>query len=219
MIRDVVRWQPPSQWGVLCIDTWHRNGTNDVFYHKAIEHLSDYNVTAVVNCTMDLCINYDDVSVYNTLNQYLWSNCGMPEQHKDRVLNDLIRAAGHQQTSHVLQQKLFNATTVHLSSRYTFMQHCQTFFPQVQHWIMLGSAWGMCFHRGPLGVDSVIDIGMLHFNMFPDWSVQTESGAAPELQMIHDDFYVWAPIPNDGYKLITRANNHKWFDGIQITNG
>ena len=212
MIRDVVRWQPPERWGVLCIDTWHVNGINDQFYQTALEKLSEYNVEAVVNCTMDLHLDYQDKSVYNTLSQYLWTPTEVYEEQKKRVLLDLVTSAGHQKTSHILQEKLFGPTTVHLSSRYTFIQHCQTFFPTVKDWIMLGSAWGMCFHRGPLGVDVVVDIGEMKFNMFPEWSVQTENRTPPTLQQIHDDFYVWAPIPNGGYKLITRANNHKWFD-------
>lgn len=212
MIRDIIRWQPPEQWGVLCIDTWHRDGSNDRFYHTALEKLSHYNVTAVVNCTMDLEIDYQDKSIYNTINQYLWNPTAVIEEQKRRVLNDLIHSAGHQRTSQVLHDNLFGHSTVHLSSRYTFLEHCHQFFPRVKDWIMLGSAWGICFHRGPLGVDTLVDIGEIKFNMFPEWSVQTESYSPPTLQQIHDDFYVWAPIPNDGYKLITRANNHKWFD-------
>lgn len=212
MIRDVVRWQEPTEWGVLCIDTWHQNGTNDKFYQQALNCLSKYNVQAVVNCSTDLCIDYKDKSVYNTLNQYLWTDSGVIEEQKTRVLLDLIQCAGHQQTSMILQDQLFDNRTVHLSSRFTFLEHCHKFFPRVKHWILLGSAWGLCLHRGPLGIETLVDMTEMHFNFFPEWSVQTESYSPPSMQQLHDDFYVWAPIPNNGYKLITRANNHKWFD-------
>lgn len=212
MIRDVVRWQPPQEWGVLCIDAWHREGTNDAFYLRALEHLSKFNVQIVINCCTDLAINYQDKSVYNTLNQYLWSASGIIEEQKTRVLSNLIHCAGHQQTSKVLQDQLFDYRTVHLSDRFTFLEHCHKFCPTVKHWIVLGSAWGYCLHTGPLGIDKLVDITEMHYNIFPDWSVQTESYAPPSLQQLHDDFYVWAPIPDNGYTLITRAQNHKWFD-------
>lgn len=212
MIRDVVRWTPPQSWGVLCIDTWHKDGTNDQFYQNALIELSKYNVQAVINCSTDLRIDYKDKSVYNTLNQYVWNRGGTIEEQQNRVLLDLIKSAGHQDSSEVLQNHLFDHRTVHLTSRFTFIEHCRTFFPTVKHWILLGSAWGLCLHRGPLGVDTLVDITEMHFNIFPDWSVQTEAYGPPSMQQLHDDFYVWAPIPNNGYKLITRANNHKWFD-------
>ncbi len=161
---------------------------------------------------MDLRLDYQDKSVYNTLKQYLWTDGGIVEEQKSRVLSELIHSAGHQETSHVLHEKLFDSNTVHLSSRFTFLEHCHKFFPTVKDWIMLGSAWGMCFHRGPMGVDTVVDVGDMKFHMFPEWSVQTETGSPPTLQQLHDDFYVWAPIDNGGYRLITRAQNHKWFE-------
>lgn len=210
MIRDVVRYTPPQKWGVLCIDVWESNGNNDGFYHKALSCLSKYHVEVVVNCTTDLKIDYDDVSVYNTIDRYLWNPNSVNPQINRNVLTNLIMVAGHQQTNKFLQNNLFDHNTVHLSDRETFVHHAQCYHPDITDWIILGNTWKICLHVGPLGVDKLVEIGSHKFHIFPDWSIQAEHGGPPSLQDIHDDFFVWAPIDNDGYRLITRANNSKW---------
>jgi hypothetical protein len=210
LIRDVVRYQPPAVWGVLCIDCWDVNGTNDAFYHRVVEKLEAYPIDAVVNCTVDLQIDYRDISVYNTLKNYLWAADRINSQINEYVLLDLIKCAGHQNTSTVLHNNLFDDTTVHLSRRLTFQHQGHQHWPDVHDWIVIGSAWGKCFHYGPLGVETLVDLSDHRFYFFPEWSVQDEYRQPPTLQNIHDDYYVWAPIDGNGYRLITRANNHKW---------
>lgn len=218
MIRNVVRYQPPRHWGVLFIDCWNVDGRNDDFYHRAIEQLKNFSISSTVCCTLDLKIDYEDVSVYNTLQRYLWNPSNINAQINQRVLQDLITAAGQQQTSRVLRNNVFNNETVCLYKRETFNHHAMFHCEGIHDWIIVGSAWKMCVHHGPLGVDRLVDIGDHKFYIFPEWSIQTEQGLPPALQDIHDDFYVWAPIDDGGYRLITRAQNHKWFDGPKLTN-
>ncbi len=170
-------------------------------------------MSSTVCCTVDLKIDYQDVSVYNTLQRYLWNTSGISEQIDQRVLQDLIMAAGQQQTSSVLRNNIFNNETVCLYRRETFNHHAMFHCQGVHDWIIVGSAWNMCVHHGPLGIDRLVDLSDHKFHVFPEWSIQTEQGLAPTLQDMHDDFYVWAPIEHGGYRLITRAQNHKWFDG------
>lgn len=212
MIRDVVRYQPPQHWGVLFIDCWHVGGQNDAFYLQVVEHLKQFSVSATVCCTVDLKIDYADVSVYNTLNRYLWNPSNISEHINQNVLLDLINAAGKQETSRILRNNFFNNDTVNLYRRETFTHHAQYHAEGIKDWIVVGSAWKMCIHHGPLGVDRLVDMGDHKFHIFPEWSIQTEHGEAPTLQDMHDDFYVWAPIADGGYRLITRAQNHKWFE-------
>lgn len=210
MIRDVVRYRPPAKWGLLCIDIWDVDGSNDEFYHRALDYLDSYNINAVVNCTMDLEISYTDVSVYNTLKKYHWSPVVPYSQMNNVVLLDLIRSAGTQRTSRVIHDNLFDVNSVHLSSPATFMHHINYTTPDVQDWIILGSAWKMCLHTGPLGIDKLVDVPAHKFYIFPEWSIQNENRTTVGQQQIHDDFLVWATIDDGGYRLITRANNHKW---------
>lgn len=218
MIRNVVRYQPPRHWGVLFIDCWNVDGRNDDFYHRVVHKLKDFSISSTVCCTVDLKIDYEDVSVYNTLQRYLWNPSNINEQINQRVLQDLITAAGQQQTSRVLTNNIFNNETVCLYKRETFNHHAMFHCEGIHDWIIVGSAWKMCVHHGPLGIDRLVDIGDHKFYIFPEWSIQTEQGLPPALQDIHDDFYVWAPIDDGGYRLITRAQNHKWFDGPKLTN-
>lgn len=212
MIRDVVRYQPPQHWGVLFIDCWDVGGQNDAFYHQVVEQLSKFSVSATVCCTVDLKIDYRDISVYNTLNRYLWNPDNVNEQTNRNVLLDLVSAAGKQTTSGVLRNNIFNNDTVCLYRRETFNHHAQYHCQSIKDWIVVGSAWKMCVHHGPMGIDRLVDIGDHKFHIFPEWSIQTEKREPPSLQDIHDDFYVWAPIADGGYRLITRAQNHKWFE-------
>jgi hypothetical protein len=208
-----VRYQPPPVWGVLCIDCWEADGTNDEFYRRVLQELRQYPIGAVVNSTIDLRIDYQDRSVYNTFRNYLWAADSINTQVNDRALLDLARCAGHQQTNHVLHDQLFDDTTVHLTSRETFLHQAHYYWPEIKDWIVVGSAWGYCLHTGPMGVNTLVDIPGHRFHFFADWSVQDEDRNPPTLQNIHDDYYVWAPIDGDGYRLITRANNHKWAEG------
>ena len=205
-----MRYRPPTKWGLLCIDIWDVDGDNDEFYNRALENLTDYDISAVINCTMDLEISYSDVSVYNTLKKYHWLSGVSDSQINNVILLDLIKAAGTQRTSRVIHDNLFDADTVHLSSRSTFMHHANYSIPDVQDWIILGSAWKVCLHIGPLGVNTLVDIPAHKFYMFPEWSIQNENRTHVTQQQIHDDFLVWAPVDKEGYRLITRAANHKW---------
>lgn len=197
---------------MLFIDCWDVGGRNDIFYQTAIKHLGNYLVSSTVCSTVDLRIDYKDVSVYNTLNRYLWNPSKINAQIDQIVLRDLINSAGQQETSRVLRNNFFNNETVCLYSRETFNHHAMFHCEGVKDWIIVGSAWQMCVHHGPLGIDKLVDIGDHKFHIFPEWSIQTEHSEAPTLQNLHDDFYVWAPIADGGYRLITRAQNHKWFE-------
>ena len=208
-----MRYQPPAVWGVLCIDCWDVDGTNDAFYHQVIGKLEEYPIGAVINCAVDLQIDYQDLSVYNTLKNYLWAADSINTQVNDHALLDLIKCAGKQQINRVLHSKLFDPTTVHLSRKETFLHQGHYYWPEVKDWIIVGSAWKYCLHTGPLGIDTVVDIPGHRFHFFPEWSVQDENRLPPTEQDIHDDFFVWAPIDGNGYRLITRANNHKWVEG------
>ena len=209
MIRDVVRYKAPPVWGVLCIDVW-QDDTNEAFYQNALTQLAQYPIAGIVNCTTDIVIDYSDKSIYNTLKNYHWAADSINSQVNDNALFDLIKNAGECQTTKLIHDKLFDQQTVHLSRRETFIHQGHYYWPEVQDWIILGSAWGKCVHYGPLGVDTLVEIPNHRFHIFPDWSIQTEDKQPPTTQQIHDDFFVWAPIDHGGYRLITRAKNHKW---------
>jgi hypothetical protein len=194
---------------VLCIDIW-QDDPNEAFYQNALTQLEQYPIAGVVNCTTNIVIDYSDKSIYNTLKNYHWAADSINSQVNDNVLFDLIKNAGEDRTTKLIHDKLFDQQTVHLSRRETFIHQGHYYWPEIQDWIILGSAWGKCVHYGPLGVDTLVEIPNHRFHIFPEWSIQTEDKQPPTTQQIHDDFFVWAPIDHGGYRLITRAKNHKW---------
>ena len=193
----------PNVWGLLCIDCWDVPA-NRPFYEHAVDQLELFNIGAVVNCCTNLQLDYQDKSVYNTLNQYLWTN-------KDQtVLSDLINCAGHEKTDQQLHDKIFTESTVHLSSVDAFRNHVQKNWPTVQDWIILGSAWGMCITFGPLGLDKLVNaMPELKFNVFPEWSIQDENAEYINKQTLQDDFNVWSQYPAvpGCYRWIRRVKN------------
>jgi hypothetical protein len=193
----------PNVWGLLCIDCWDVPN-NRSFYEHAVNQLANFNIGAVVNCCTNLQLDYQDKSVYNTLNQYLWTN-------KDqKVLSNLINCAGHAKTDQHLHDKIFTESTVHLSSVDTFRNHVQKNWPTVQDWIILGSAWGMCVTYGPLGIDKLVgNVPELKFNVFPDWSIQDENAEYITEKTLQDDFHVWSQYPAvpGCYRWIRRVKN------------
>jgi len=193
----------PDVWGLLCIDCWDVPA-NRPFYERAVDQLELFNIGAVVNCCNNLKLDYQDKSVYNTLNQYLWTN------KDEKVLYDLINCAGHEKTDQHLHDKIFTESTVYLSSVDTFRNHVQKHWPTVQDWIILGSAWGMCVTFGPLGLDKLVsNIPELKFNVFPEWSIQDENAEYINEQTLQDDFNVWNQYPAvpGCYRWIRRVKN------------
>lgn len=214
MIKDLIdiyRYKHPDVWGVLCIDCWNVDSSNDNFYHNALEKLKKFPIGAVINCATDVRIDYQDKSIYNTLTKYLWNNDTGDTRTTDHILLDLIKSAGEQKTNEVLNQLLFNSDTVHITSKTGFIEHTQRFFPNIKNWIILGSAWRFCTHIGPLGLSTLVDIPEHKFHIFPEWSIQTENAHPVTVQDVEDDYFLWSAIADDGYRLICNVGDrHKW---------
>lgn len=211
MIKNVVRYTPPTTWGVLCIDVWDNNGANDDFYHGVVDNLSKYNIGAVVNCSVSQTLDYSNRSVVNTLRKYVWDrNSHIPEDVKLEVRDNLVVNSGEQPISKVLNDNLFNEHTVSLNTSRTFNYHIQSYHPGVFDWIIVGGAWNICLHAGPLGIGRILNsLPAYKFNIFPSWGIQDDDYSPVTEQQVEDDEYVWAPIDNGGYRLVTVMGG-KW---------
>lgn len=210
MIRDLIvvdRLVPPAVWGILCIDIWDDNGSNDRFYQRAIAKLSQYNIGLVVNCTNSLKIDYNDKSVYNTFKKYVWNlNLEDPTNGDvyQQVQRDMLKFSGERPVSRVLNEKLFNDHSIFLNNKDTFLYHTAKYYPEITDWIMLGSAWKICLHNSPLGVGHILPLIMHKFHIFPDWSIQNEDLTPVSVHQVDDDEFVWSSVGNGGYRLVTK---------------
>lgn len=213
MIRntiDLARTPCPTNWGVLCVDCWDVAGSNNRFYQTAVNRLSKFPVTAVVNCTRDMVLTYADKSIFNTLNHYQWHPNSIDLPVRNQVLLNLLESSGHQLTSQYLVNQLFTDTTICLSDINTFKHHAENYFPAVTNWIILGSAWKYCIHQGPMGLNQLTNINNHMFYIFPEWSIQTETGTLITDSDIKHDYFVWSKYHDNGYRLITRADTQLW---------
>jgi|TARA_R110000822_G_C15132282_1_gene475228 hypothetical protein len=216
MIRNIIGdyHKLPTKWGVLFIDCYQ--GEDAWFFDGVIKELQKFKVEAVINCSVSIQIDYQDRSVYNTLQQYLWDSPSMRDnfvndpQLNQEVLYNLIKCAGSQKTNQLLHDKIFNNKTVHLSSINAFTQHCQHVYPDVKDWIIVGMAWGICVHTGPLGIDKLVSVPDMKFHFFPEWSILNGKQESVTEQEIIDDWYVWSPVPKipGCYRLICAAQDH-----------
>lgn len=209
MIKNVVRYQDTNTWGVLCIDVWDANGENNIFYQRVVDELKNFDISCIVNCTMDIKIDYNDPSVLNTFKNYQWEPLSGSAETNQKVMLNLLKASGLKQSSSILKDQLFNDNTVHLSDISTFTTHVDLFYPDVKHWIIIGCSWDESMHHGPLGFEKLLDIPTAAFHVFPNWSMLKDSGVAPTVEDLENDNIVWADIPNDGYRLITKVGG-KW---------
>lgn len=209
MIKNVVRYQDTNNWGVLCIDVWDSDGGNDIFYQRVVDELKNFNIGCIVNCTSSIKIDYSDPSVFNTFKKYQWSPLTSSAETNQKIMFNLLQSSGLKQSSNILKEQLFNKDTVHLSDVLTFRTHVDLFYPDVRHWIVIGNSWGESMHYGSLGFEKLLDIPTSAFHVFPQWGVQKSNKVAPTVDDLEDDTLVWADIPNDGYRLVTKIGG-KW---------
>lgn len=210
MIKNVIRYKPPKEWGVLCIDIWEQNGKYDKFYRRTVEHLKDYNVVVTINASKSLKIDYNDISIYNVIKHYIWKNQWTYSEIIHQVRNEFLDYCGTNESSKILKDNLFNNQTICLNNTTAIANYVDQFFPTVRDWIILGQAWGICLHNNPVSIKTVLSIVGHNFNIFPDWSVSNSDQSPVTQQQIEDDNYVWAPIDNNGYRLVTQAGGVKW---------
>lgn len=204
-----MRYQDPLRWGVLCINAWESNGINNDFYQRAATELKNFDVGCVVNCTSDIKIDYADPSVLNTFKNYQWTPTKSSFELNQKIMLNLIKVSGMLESSSILKEQVFGEHSMHLSDVATFTQHVDLFYPEVKNWIVLGTTWKDQLHYGPLGFDNLLSIPTASFNIFPQWSVQKIDSGEVSIEDLEDDEFVWAEIPNNGYRLVTKMGG-KW---------
>lgn len=210
MIKNVVRPQTPTHWGVLCIDTWECNGEWDILYSRAVEELKNYNVAITVNASKSLRIDYDDISVFNALKYYLWEADQTYYEVNRCVKNEILEYSGFNKTSNVIKDKLFDKNTICLNNINAITNYVDRFFPNVKDWVVLGQSWGICLHNNPVSFKTLLSMAGHNFNIFPNWSVFNHDQTLVTRQQVDDDNYVWAEIPNNGFRLVTIADGPRW---------
>ena len=94
-------------------------------------------------------------------------------------------------------EETFDNDTIYLNSPSEFVEHQH----KTNNWIIVGAAWGICVHYGPMGVNKLVHLEDHNFHIFPEWSIFTEDQQYVTVDTVTNDRYRWRLIRPGCYKL------------------
>lgn len=145
--------------GLICIDLWEDDPYNKHVIWKnekyldwsthLVEALFEHEWHSIINACYGIEINYDDVSVFNTLLEYNWKH------HDSQIMDEFIKNTHtlippkklKELFRHVQLDRSFLLYTVE-----SFLKHKAKFCPEVNNWLIVGAAWHLCVHYRDLGL-------------------------------------------------------------------
>ena len=69
------------------------------------------------------------------------------------------------------------------------------------NWIIVGAAWNICIHYGPMGVTKLKHLEDHKFHIFPEWGIVTEDQQYVTVDAILNDHCQWTLISPGCYRL------------------
>ena len=94
-------------------------------------------------------------------------------------------------------EETFDSDTIYLNSTSEFLEHQH----KTNNWIIVGAAWNICIHYGPMGINKLVHLEDHNFHIFPEWSIFTEDQQYVTVDTVVNDRYHWTPISPSCYKL------------------
>ena len=118
------------------------------------------------------------------------------ELNKLTIVSKVCCSTGDQLLDPIITE-MFDNDTIHLNSPSEFLEQQHN----TNSWIIVGAAWNICTHYGPMGVEKLVYLDEHNFHIFPKWSILTElQEYITACDIIKDKFY-WRMILPDCYKL------------------
>ena len=195
---------PPDIRGLICIDLWERDSNETIMDPMVInwlqslpEKLSQYQFLSIINACYFTKIDFDDISIKNTMRSYNW------HQFDKDIMMELIRNCGTCTLSQVIHDKVFGPNnTFALWSINSFVKHCTRRVPHVKDWLVIGNRWQECVHQRRLGLKNLCRVPGHNF-YGTDWGFMKENTIGKTATQIdfEQDFLAWDKVGDDLYKL------------------
>jgi len=151
--------------GIIAIDCWDNNNLKS-FYNNLDKKINFKDIESIIICNYEVCLDCNDVSLYNTLETYCWSECN------EKILLPLIKEARCRQTSAWLKDK-FSDNTFMLLDMYSVDYHITNCVPHIKDWLVIGGTYGGCTHSRPVNLKELPNLNA-NFYIAP-WSMYDEN--------------------------------------------
>jgi len=129
-------------------------------------------------------------------------DCVVENVKKINYTSTICSNAENNKLSPLLEEKIFNSDTIYLNSPIEFEQQTHV----VNNWIVIGAAWAICIHHGPMGLLKTKSILDHQFYVFPEWSIFTVMNEYITEKELHEDWCTWGKITNKCYQFIGGRN-------------
>lgn len=187
----------PQQYGVIFIDCWEFDWQWQApmrFYQGIKQHLARLPIKSKVFHTTCLKLDSLKLDVINYFREFV-------EKHPKQADNfkSLLDNAGDQTLDPELWE-LVDWQSIFIPTASTFEEHVVK--SGIQHWIVVGSHWGICVHTKPLGLNNLWYFKRKHpkidFYTIPGcvarwkWSMKEQVAIPTTWQDLHDDSLMWS---------------------------
>jgi hypothetical protein len=172
---------PPEINGLILIDCWEpqpQEINKQGFFNYLAESLhsvmSTGNVKQVINASRQLRMNYEDRSIVNTLQRYIWDyiidfeNIHTPNYYNTWILfNTLSQFRSNYTTSSWIRESVLNNdVSFYVVSAEDFLAHWHAIgnSSKATEWLVVGQSWQNCVHKNAIGLFKLAEIAE-HYRM------------------------------------------------------
>jgi hypothetical protein len=178
------------------------------FYIKLLDVLSQFNFSSIVNANTGCQLSCTELSQRNVMEIYSWRYKN-PEIQKtardDLVIVNLIKHAGDNQTSSILDKCLLDNTySFMINDVDDFEYHCSKHLnDSCKNWLVVGQSWQMCTHNNPMSLTSLRSLIQKNFNFYTiDSGFCKIDGSWVDYEDYANDSLPYEVVQNFGYRLL-----------------
>jgi hypothetical protein len=220
MIADTTN-QIPELHGIIFIDCWEESQSKekkkalDEFYQLIVDRTVRYKFKCAVNSAVNIALDMNDHSVFNTFNKYAWGShyetSPYIKARRDQLLATLCQytsrsATDPLTTSKIIQNNFLNSGRgMLLLDTLDLIFHNDLFLnSECKNWLIVGQSWQNCVHNNHMGLKQFAKLSNeFDINFYAtDYSFLKDSGGCANDNDFVDDTLSWTRIIKFGYQLM-----------------
>jgi len=195
---------------LITIDLWESGPNGEIFSSEQNQWLDELsnklaqrNWNSIINSSYGTKIDYDDLSIYNTLLHYNWSN------YDPVVMSELTKHCNNYVMSKYIIQRVFSKQAFALYSINSFLKHCTTRVPHVKSWLVVGQSWRICTHWRSIGLVNLCKIAEQHgFSIYgtPWGFLNVDQKTCVAYDFLNDKDIAWTQVGDDLFQAKLKTN-------------